>query len=182
MLHNLPKVIWVVLLFVCSCASLGTKTKTNSSIDVSSIKTIGVVTTRSTFPDEKVNRITDSLFLSLIVSQLQTATGKEIKYLGETNAFLKQPQESLNESNVDAVVQCEIYLVQMVTLDKSKRFNSRVRTQMFKLPEKVFIAETDFNTTMGKSYGRHPLLDVAIKDGVTGAVRPLQKVFKSSLQ
>lgn len=148
MLH---KIIWVVLLFACSCASLGTNTKTNKSIDVSSIKTIGMVTTRSTFPDEGVNKITDSLFLNLMISQLHASTGKEVKYLGETNDFLKQSEASLKESNVDAVIQCEIYLAQMATLDKSKRFNSRVRTQMFKVPEKIFIAETDFNTTMGKS-------------------------------
>lgn len=73
--------------------------KMNKSIDVSSVKAIGVVTTRSTFPDEGVNKITDSLFLNLMLSQLHTATGKEIKYLGETNDFLEQSVLAGHESD-----------------------------------------------------------------------------------
>ena len=170
---------FLIMFFLASCASLGTKTKTNKSIKTSSIKTIGVVTIKSTFPDEKVNEVTDSLFLSLLLVQLKAVTGKEIKYLGETAEFLKQSDEMMTGNNVDAIIECEIYLTEMATWDKSKRFNSRVRTQMFKIPEKIFIAKTDFNTIMGKSYMRHPLLEVAIKDGVAGAIQPLEKVFKA---
>ena len=169
---------FLVLLLATSCASLGTRTKTNKAIDAASIKTIGVIVSRSTFPDQKVNETTDSLFVKLLINQLHAATGKEIKYLGETNEFLKQSEKLLKKNNVDAVIQCEIYLKQMMALDKSKRFNSRVRMQMFKTSENIFVAETEFNTTIGKSYGRHPLLDIAIRDGVVGAVKPLENFFK----
>jgi hypothetical protein len=171
------KLTFLSFFSLAACALLGTKSKLNDSVEISTIKTVGVVLSKSTFSDQEVNKITDAIFKEEVMNQLKLVTGKEIKYLGETSEFLKRSSQSTKENQVDAIIQAEIYLGQALTLGDPKRYNSKVQTQMFTYPEKTFIAETHFGTNMGKSYWRHPLLEVAIKDGVKGAIGPLGKLF-----
>lgn len=166
-----------LLLILTSCATLGTKINLGWPINPDSINRIGFVTSKSKFQDTIVNSFTDSVFIETLKDQLGKSTGKEIIYLGETKPYFKNTDSIISKNKIDAVIRCEIYLTQMLTLDNSKRFNCIVRTHLFKIIDKALIVETYFNTNTGKTYLRHPLLETAIRDGTIGAIRPLEKLF-----
>jgi hypothetical protein len=175
------KNLTIILLtfFSFSCAPLGTRTKNFNSIEKSSINEIAIVISEINWLDKNFGKYVDSLFINNLISSIELKLNVKATYVGFADGIIIQRDKFLNENpNFDAIIHCEIELMGMLTLDNSNRYNSRVRTQLFKIPEKALIAQTNFNTNLGKSYWRHPLLELAIRDGVDGAIIPYNKVLK----
>jgi hypothetical protein len=177
------KKILLFALFICfvSCAPLGTSYKSYNEVDFSTINKIGIIITKVDYRDAKFGEAVESMFVENLKTSLSNVHGKETVFLGYANEVMDKGEDYMKDQPVDAIIHCEIDINGMLTLDNSNRYNTTVRTQLFKVPEKVLIADSKFNTNLGKSYARHPLLEEAIKDGVEGAIKPLGKINNNSM-
>lgn len=177
------KNILLFVLFVClvSCAPLGTSYKSYNEVDSNTINKIGIVITKVEYRDPEFGKAVESMFVENLKSSLSSVLGKEAIYLGYADDVMAKGEDYMKDQPVGAIIHCEIDINGMLTLDNSNRYNTTVRTQLFKVPEKVLIADSKFNTNLGKSYARHPLLEVAIKDGVEGAIKPLGKIKNNNM-
>ena len=174
--------IILIALIYYSCAPLGTKTKNYNTVEKESINEIAVVISEVNWKDKGFGREVDSLFISNLITSIEQNLNVKAEFVGYADNVINNRDKFLSENeNFEAIIHCEIELVGMLTLDKSNRYNSRVRTQLFKIPEQLLIAQTSFNTNLGKSYARHPLLDVAIRDGVIGAIKPYNKILNNGM-
>lgn len=177
------KKILLFALFICfvSCAPLGTSYKSYNAVDANTINKIGIIITKVDYSDAQFGEAVENMFVEDLKASLTDVLGKETVYLGYANDVLDKGEDYMKDQPVDAIIHCEIAIKGMLTLDNSNRYNTIVRTQLFKVPEKILIADSKFNTNLGKSYARHPLLEEAIKDGVAGAIKPLGKIKNNNM-
>ncbi|SFQ72626.1 hypothetical protein [Hymenobacter arizonensis] len=161
------------------CAALGTKTNFTDSDLLPTITRVALITTKVSVPSVVPASVADSLFVKNLATQLTVATGWQVDYLGEVDAFLSDMGSAdntiINSGKYQAVVHAELALAYYGVIGNVPRFNASTRMQIFNLPSKTRLGESYFNTLMGNSYKVHPILQVAITDGVTGMVRPWQK-------
>lgn len=168
-----------ILLTVISCAPLGTKFKKYQKSENLEIKTIGLVITNNIYNDQKFGKYVDSLFISHLKTEIKNVFKCEVLYIGQTDELLKNTDKyTSKESGFDAILECSINPYLMSTFSEPFRYNASVRTILLKTPEKNILAKSKFNTNFGKSYWRHPILEVAIKDGVFGALKPYSRLLK----
>ena len=161
------------------CAAFGTKTVFNTPDVLPAIKRVALVTSKVGLPAGVVIKEVDTLFVKDLTKQLAAATGWQVQYLGEVEAFMAGMGDAnnplLNGVQYQAVVHAELGLAYYGIMGNVPRFNSTTRMQIIQLPSEKLLGENHFNTLMGNSYMAHPVLDVAVADGVAGMLRPWQK-------
>jgi hypothetical protein len=138
-----------------------------------------LVITNNIYKDAKLGKYIDSLFINVLETEVAKIFKCKVKYIGQTDELLRNvDMYTSKDSGFDAILECSINPYIMSTFTEPYRYNASVRTILLKTPEKNLIAKTKFNTNFGKSYWRHPILEVAIRDGVIGAIRPYSRLFK----
>ncbi|MBF9142231.1 hypothetical protein [Hymenobacter properus] len=161
------------------CAAFGTKTRFADAGTLPAITRVALVTTKVDMPPGFAGQEADSLFVKALAKELQATTGWQVQYLGDVNTFMANMDNAnnaaLNGDKFQAVVHAELMLKFYGMIGNTPRFNSWTRMQIINLPNKTLLGESHFNTLMGNSYMAHPILPVAVADGVTGMVRPWQK-------
>lgn len=163
--------VWLTLL--SGCAALGTKATFGDAPTAAGIHCVALVTTKIASPMMGLDaRQTDSVFVKQFAAKLATATGWQVQYMGDVEAYLKNEVPPLTAQQCQAVVHAELLLKDYGMMRKAHRYNAWARMQVFTVPGKQYVGESRFNTLTGKSYAIHPELGVAIEDAVNGVVKP----------
>jgi hypothetical protein len=170
-----PTLFFITLSTLSSCAMLGTKASFGEPNSAVSITRVALTTTRVILPAGVSAQQADSVFVKKLIVKLSAATGWQIQYVGEVEAYLTKGLASMDGQHYQAVVHAELMLKDYGMMQKAHRYNAWTRMQIFGVPGKQYIGESRFNTLMGKSYMVHPELNVAIEDGVNGLVEPWLK-------
>lgn len=161
-----------------ACATLGTKSNLSAAVQPNTFQYVGLTITKQHSPDAQFNQRVDSLLVREFRMQLALIPEVRVAFLGDADALLSQPAGLQGASAIySALVHVEITLSYNGALAHENGYNSWVRLQAFKLPEKQLLGDSYFNTQMGKVYTSKPTLEQSVHDGVVGALRPwLQKL------
>jgi hypothetical protein len=173
LMRKLYLIIFLVATFV-SCAPLGTSTNLYQYTSIKA-KKIGFYTFELDYPDKLLELKTDSIFKQNLIKEIQELTGLVPEFLGYLSSDSDFERVKSTNHDYELILVSQLQLTEMFNLGATRRFNTTIRTFLIEEKSKAPIIETKFNTNMGKTYWRHPVLETAIRDGVNGAIRPYRK-------
>ena len=164
-------------IFVAGCAALGTKANLTAKVESDSFRKVALVITKQKTSNPSIDRRVDSLLVKEVLSQLSgLKPTPQVAFIGDADELLGNTELRNNLlTSYNTLLHVEIALSYNGALGRDNGYNSWVRMQAFKIPEKQSLGDTRFNTQMGKTYTKRPTLQESVHDGVIGAFGPWAK-------
>jgi|GEM_PF-2507002 len=157
----------IALIFLTSCAALGSRTKISDKARICTIKTVGLVTSA------KVNSTPDERFIDNFVGELKKRDLFDVVLLGTRDNRKLSTLMYETDAPVDALMVIE----RKITSHKSS-LDVTLRVRLIDLETKETLLLSKHGTFLGNSYWASPSLNTTERDAIAGALNTFEKHIK----